>query len=65
MADSVDKEFYKKLIHELHDISLSLRVLSGRNVTSENSKAEKRTVTYAERYLARSNKESTTDDSRD
>lgn len=65
MADSVDKEFYKKLIHELHDISLSLRALSGRNVTSENSKAEKQPVTYAERYFARTNKGSTTDDSRD
>ncbi len=48
-----DQEFKTKLIYELHEINLSLRELSGRNVTSsvDGTKVKK---TYTERYFTRS-----------
>ena len=47
-----DQEFKTKLIYELHEINLSLRELSGRNVKSslDSSNVKK---TYTERYFTR------------
>ena len=47
-----DQEFKAKLIYELHEINLSLRELSGRNVSStvDGSKVKK---SYVETYFTR------------
>lgn len=44
-------EAYEKIIHELHDIALSLRAMSGRNVVGTPPTKEK---TYVEKYFERS-----------
>ena len=46
------KEFQTKLISELHDIALSLRVMSGRNVVKTNEPPKKEG--YIEKYFKRS-----------
>ena len=55
--DEQTYEFMKKLIHELHDISLSLRTLSGRDKVKKITSQEKPPQTYAERYFSRSTPE--------
>ena len=42
---------YEKIIHELHDIALSLRAMSGRNIVGKPPAKEK---TYVEKYFERS-----------
>ena len=49
-----NSEFERKLIQELHDISLSLKEISGRNIIDSSTKQEK-PKSYAERYFERSN----------
>lgn len=49
----MSEEFERKVIQELHDIALSLKAMSGRNVVSvDDKKTEPRT--YAEKYFSRS-----------
>ena len=50
-----EDEFRRKLIQELHDIALSLKEISGRNVVDNRS--ERKPKTYAEKYFARTKDE--------
>lgn len=50
-----EHEFNEKLISEIHDISLSLRAMSGRNVVSTNEPPKKEG--YIEKYFKRSDPE--------
>lgn len=43
---------YEKIIHELHDIALSLRAMSGRNIVNTNEKPREKS--YVEKYFERS-----------
>ena len=47
-----DDEFRRKLISELHDIALSLKAMSGRNVVKTNEPQKKKG--YVEKYFERS-----------
>ena len=55
MSTTSDVKFKEKLIIELHDIALSLREISGRNITSDS--LDKKPISYKEKYFARSPKE--------
>ena len=48
-------EAYEKIISELHDIALSLRAMSGRNIVKTDLKPKK--TGYVERYFTRSKPE--------
>jgi len=48
----MDEEFREKLISELHDIALSLRAMSGRNVVKTNE--PKKEEGYIKSYFKRS-----------
>lgn len=57
-----DDEFRRKLISELHDIALSLKAMSGRNVVQTNEPPKKEG--YVASYFRRSDPKDDTDDSR-
>lgn len=53
---------YEKIITELHDIALSLKAMSGRNVVTTNEPPKKEG--YVASYFRRSDLKDDTDDSR-
>lgn len=57
-----DDEFKKKLITELHDIALSLKAMSGRNVVKTNEPQKNKG--YVEKYFERSDPKDDSADSR-
>lgn len=57
-----DDEFRRKLISELHDIALSLKAMSGRNVVQTNEPTKKEG--YIASYFRRSDPKDDTTDSR-
>lgn len=50
--NSQGEDFQRKLISELHDIALSLRAMSGRNIV--NAKPTVKEESYITRYFKRS-----------
>ena len=57
-----DDHFREALITELHDIALSLKAMSGRNVVKTNEPQKNKG--YVERYFERSDPKDDTADSR-
>lgn len=50
--NSQGDDFQRKVISELHDIALSLKAMSGRNIVLTGE--ERKEKTYVERYFERS-----------
>lgn len=52
----LQEEYYRKIISELHDIALSLRAMSGRNIVKTNEPPK--TEGYIKSYFKRSDVDS-------